>query len=469
MKILLTNSPFQYYMTTSFFHPDWGALNLPQLAAMVPNHEVKILDNWHHWFKQERILQTIKEFQPQVLAVSNSTAADTNRVLEMTLQIKRNYPKIIMIIGGQAATVRYKDCLNSGFSVVIRGEGEYTFQEVVDRINQGSKDFSDIQGVSYLKEGQFVNSPDRNFIENLDQLPFPRWELMPRFKSNFFPGIFASVIESSRGCPYTCDFCAVQSFWQRRYRKKSNERIIAELEVLKRRLGYDQVYFIDDSFALNVKEYTELFETMIRKKVTVKGFSQIRPDTVANNPDMIKLAARAGFWGFLVGFDSYDEQALSEVHKTGGTKINIKAAEILRKNEIGIFGVHMYGMPGTGYRNFNKTFNLGMENSDTFRMSRFSLIPGTPLYNELAEKNMVEARTGKYVPHSHKIKSEKRKSNMENVMYILYELRSLIGWKAIKKYITSAGIARTLQTRAYIVAIRYVFYLTYRKAGFEIL
>ncbi len=469
MKILLTNSPFQYYMTTSFFHPDWGALNLPQLAAMVPRHEVRILDNWHHWFKQERVLRTIREFEPQVLAVSNSTAADTDRVLEMARQVKHSYPNIIMIIGGQAATVRYKDCLNSGFSVVVRGEGEYTFQEVIDRINQGSNDFSDIQGVGYLKEGEFVNSPGRKFVKNLDQLPFPKWELMPRFKSNFFRGIFASVTESSRGCPYTCDFCAVQSFWQRSYRKKSNERIIAELEILKWQLGYDQVYFIDDSFALNVKEYTELFETMIRKGVIVKGFSQIRPDTVADNPDMIKLAARAGFWGFLVGFDSYDEKALSEVHKTGGTEINIKAAEVLRRNGIGIFGVHMYGMPGTNPHNFNKTFNLGMENSDTFRMSRFSLIPGTPLYNELTEKNMVEARTGKYVPHSHKIKSEKRKSKIENAMYIAYELRSLLGLKAIKKYVKSEGMARILQTRAYLVAMRYVFYLICRKVGIEIL
>ena len=84
MKILLTNSPFQYYMTTCFFHPDWGALNLSQLAAMVnKKHEVLLIDNWHGFFRQETVRKAVGTFKPDVLGVSNSTAADTNRVLAL--------------------------------------------------------------------------------------------------------------------------------------------------------------------------------------------------------------------------------------------------------------------------------------------------------------------------------------------------------------------------------------------------
>ncbi len=456
-------------MTTSFFHPDWGALNLPQLAAMVPDEEIKIIDNWHHWFRQETVIQSLKHFKPDVLAISNSTAADTNRVLEMVEKIRTTNSDIRMIAGGQAASVRYKDFLDVGFETVVMGEGEYSFKDIIERMKKGECDFSDIPGLSFKKAGEYTITTPRPLLKTIDNLPFPAWHLMPQLRSNFFKGMHASVIESSRGCPYTCDFCAVQSFWKRSYRKKSNERIIEELKYLKTRLGCGQVYFIDDSFALNVKEYTELFEMMIRKNLTVKGFSQIRPDTVANNPEMIELAARAGFWGFLVGFDSYNEDELKMVHKSGGTDINNKASEILRKNGIGIFGVHMFGMPGIGLNGFKKTFKMGMRNSDTFRMSRFSLIPGTPLFSTMLQQNKVDEAPGRYVPYSHKIKTDKNRERKTNLLYVWYEFKSLLGLKAIAKFIKSRGISRKLQFRAYITATRYVLYLGLRKIGIEIL
>ena len=94
MKILLTNAPFQYYHTTCFFHPDWGALNLAQLAAMVdtPENEIKILDNWHSWLKPDRIIETIKEFLPDAAGISNSTDGDTQSVAEIAGRIKKKFP-----------------------------------------------------------------------------------------------------------------------------------------------------------------------------------------------------------------------------------------------------------------------------------------------------------------------------------------------------------------------------------------
>lgn len=468
MRILLTNSPLQYYMTTAFFHPDWMALNLPQLAAMVPEHEVKILDNWHYWVRQEGVIKLIKQFRPDVLAISNSTAADTNRVLQMVRQIKKEDANIFIIMGGQAASVRYADSLNAGCNLVVMGEGEYTFQKIINRLKQRCHDFSDIDGIAHKNSGEFKLTPPRKMIKNLDDLPMPAWELMPKIKSNFFPGLYASVIESSRGCPYTCEFCSIQSYWKRSYRKKSNERIVAELKHLKQELGIEQVYFIDDSFALNVKEYTNLFETMIREGLTVKGFSQIRPDTIANNPEMIKLAAKAGFWGFLVGFDSYNEEELKNVSKTGGIDINVKAAKILRENGIGIFGVHMFGIPGSTLKSFAKTFELGMQNSDTFRMSRFSLIPGTPIYDKYLQEEQVAQRDG-YVPYSHKIKINPQEERKMNRLYVWYEAKSLLSLRAIWKFVTAQGIARTLQWRAYLVAIRYAVYLLLRKIKITVL
>lgn len=466
MRILLTNSPFQYYMTTAFFHPDWGALNLAQLAAMVRDqHEVVLVDNWHSLVRQESVISTVKSLRPDVVGVSNSTAGDTNRVLSLVEDIRRVDGSILILAGGQAATMHATQSLAAGVDVVIRDEGEFAFREVIERFSSGSRDFSGIGGITFRKEGELHSTERRPMIQHLDDLPLPAWDLMPRLKSKFFPNTYASVVESSRGCPFHCNFCAVQSFWQRSYRKKSNARIVEEVEYLTRRMGCEQVYFIDDSFALNVREYTELFEMMLQRGLRVRGFSQIRPDTVANNPEMIRLAARVGFWGFLVGFDSYDDQELKSVSKTGGKEINDRAARILRENGIGIFGVHMFGMPGARSGSFATTFRYGMGNSDTFRMSRFSLIPGTPLFNELSAEGKVEERADRYVPYSHKVKMSPAQLRQYNLLYIWYEFRSLLGFGALVSFLRSRGIARILKWRAYIVAVRYVAYLVLRKIG----
>jgi len=468
MKILLTNSPLQFYMVPVFMHADWDVLNLPQLAAMVwREHEVRIIDNWRGWFRQEMATKEARKFCPDIVGISNSTIADNDRAIQMARQIRQENKNALMITGGQAATTYYRDFLDSAFDIVVLGEGEYTFKEIVERFASGKRDFSNIAGLAYKDKGEYKITPPRSFEPNLDNFPFPAWELLPPRKSVMFRNTRASVIETSRGCPFGCDFCTVQSFWKRSLREKSNERIVAELKHLKFKLGVGQLYIIDDCFCLNVKKYTELFEMMLRENVTVKFFVQgIRPDIVANNPNMMRLAARAGLWGCLVGFDSYNEDELSNVGKTGGMNVNVRASNIMRKNGIVVHGVHMFGIPGFSPAGFEKTFQLGMRYSDTFRISRFSLIPGTPLFNKMAAEGQVLRMRELYLPYQNRIKEDPKKLKKMERLYFLYVFFGLL---AIKEFIASRGNARRLKIRAYISSFRYVMYAFLRKVRLELL
>ena len=425
MKIFLTNSPFQYFHTTAFFHPDWGALNLAQLAAMVdmPDNQIKILDNWHFWFKSDEIMKTIKEFNPDFVGISNSTDGDTPSVGEIGAKIKKMFPKIVLVSGGQAATVNHKYLLEQGFDFIVMGEGEYTFRELIERLKKKENYFKDIKGLAYFDGEQLIKTEERPFLKNLDELPMPARKYQKRLKSIYFPGRYSSEIETARGCPYGCDYCSITAFYKRTLRKKSNKRIMEELRDIRYNIGARQVYFVDDSFGINVEEYKELFEMMIDENLDLKWFTQIRADTIANNPEMIELAAKSGMFCGLIGFESYNDKVLNKINKSSSKEINIRASEILKRNKIIVFGVHMFGIPGQTARDYQETYKYGRRNSDIFRLAMFSPIPGTPIFECYKKEGKIAAYSTRELPYAYDIIDENRKRKKFKILYFYYWFR----------------------------------------------
>lgn len=472
MRILLINSPFQYYHTTAFFHPDWGALNLAQLAAMVDTEEnqIKILDNWHFWFKPDEIIKTIKEFKPDVVGISNSTDGDTPSVGQAGAKIKKQFPKIILISGGQAATANYKYLLEQGFDFVALGEAEYTFKEFIDKLNRGEKDFFNVKGLALIKSNEIIKTEERPFVKNLDELPMPARKYQQKLKSIFFPGRYSSEIETARGCPYGCDYCSITAFFKKTLRKKSNQQILKELRDIKYNIGATQVYFIDDVFGVDVEEYKELFKAMIGENLDIKWFTQIRPDTTANNPDMIELAAKSGMFGVLIGFESYNDDVLKGVGKLGSKETNIKASGILRKNNIVIFGVHMFGIPGQTEKDFKETYKYGRKYSDIFRMSRFSVIPGTPIFDRYKKEGRVKTYSTREYPYAYCIIDKTKKEKKLSRLYFYYLFRHTFSpFTFLDMIFTKDRLKRRMKLQGYITNLRYGFYFILRKLGLKLL
>lgn len=470
MKILLTNSPLQYFHAHAFLQPDWGgALGLAQLAAMVDegSNEIKILDNIHSWFKPDTILKNVKEFKPDIIGVSNAIFADTKLVLEKVKEIKKIAPKAILICGGQAASHSPETMLKGGFDFTVIGEGETTFRELVSSFKNNA-DFSNIKGVAYKSDDNIIRTPEREFEKNLDSFPPPARKYLKPLKSKFFPGRYSSEIETSRGCPSGCHYCGITAFWKRSYRKKSNEKIMEELTEMKKR-GISQAYFIDDTFGIKVDEYAELFKMMIKENLDIKWFTQIRADTIANNPDMIRLAKEAGFWGGEIGFESYDDNVLKGVGKLGSREINLKAAKVCRENDLVTLGVHMFGLPNQTEEEMKKTFEYGRRNSDIFRMSMFSPLPGTPLFEKYkAEGKLVSVGDPKH-PYNYSIKDKDRDEKRLGRLYFGYQLKYYFSPSTILNAIFSRGARGRMKILSYVSAARYCVYALMRKIGLKIL
>src|SRR2546426_1187031 len=199
----------------------------------------------------------------------------------------------IAVIGGTHTSFLPDEGLEHA-DFVVRGEGEFAFQELVEAI-QGGAGFEKIQNLSYLVGGRAVHNPERPKIPNLDVNPIPDYHLIAGWK----PGGVVSIA-TSRGCPFSCTFCSVPGMYGHAFRTHSVARVLEELGVHK---GNAYTFFADDIFTANKKRVKELLHGMIARDLTPMWGAQVRTETV-DDPELLQLMRDSNCFNVYVGFDS---------------------------------------------------------------------------------------------------------------------------------------------------------------------
>jgi radical SAM superfamily enzyme YgiQ (UPF0313 family) len=204
MKILFTNSPLHFTHGHTFTQPDWQTMVLPLLAAIAgKEHNIRLVDNMEGLFRSNRIMKEIEDFRPDVVGFSIIAARDIFNTLKIISQVRKQFPGLVLIAGGQGGSFYDELLLKNGINYVVRGEGEISIKELIKAIEVGRSDLSDVNGISFLKGDTVIRTEDNKRIKTLDESPIPAWELMPLRKSRWFPGRFTGSTETSRGCPFT--------------------------------------------------------------------------------------------------------------------------------------------------------------------------------------------------------------------------------------------------------------------------
>lgn len=397
MKILLMNTPVQPFHTTKFLHSDWPDITLAQLAAVIDDlHEVVILDNWakNKYFTSHQIINYIHKIKPQIIGISNASHSDTKYVIELTNKIKLKYPKIIIIGGGQAATVKYKYLLKNKFDIIVLGEGENTLPNLINAIEFKQK-LNSIKGIAFINDNKIIKTKS-NALVNLNKIPHPIRKYQTKKYSNLFPNRLTAAIETSRGCPYKCKFCSITSFYNATYRKKENKKILKELKEITK-AGPTFVFFIDDSFGIHSEKDIELCKQILKNKIDIKWYTQIRPDTVVKNPNLIKVAATAGLSVVSIGFESFNNKILKNLGKKNSKFMNKNASKILKKNNILIHGKMIVGAPKQKKKDVYKDYNYLRKYSDFIGICFLELLPGTILYKNRSKSSKKLFKTYKII------------------------------------------------------------------------
>src|SRR3989338_9675302 len=375
MNVLLIVPPVDY---TYDIYPPLGLLNL---ASMIRDkHQVEILDCIAKKIKIKDAIKHVKQ-NIDVIGVSNNYTNNTHNVISIAKQIKKKFPRQILICGGTSATFDSEYLLNNCFDFVVRHEGEITFRELISHLDKGYPNLNEIRGIWYNKNNKIYRNKDRPLIKNLDNLPLPSWDMIDEELYNDSYIGKQSMIETGRGCAFSCNYCVSSKMWKHTHRYKSPKRIALEFKLAKERGICLLLLYPDENFTTHPKKVIDICKELIKQKNSIPWISGGRSDTLARNPNLAKYIKEAGCKIYATGYESNNNEILKKYNKKTSKELNKKALSILKNNGLVSIGSIIVGAPNETFKQLKDTIKFSLK-LDFASYSILRPYPGTIYWNE---------------------------------------------------------------------------------------
>ncbi len=355
-KLLLLN-PATWYKSVKL-----TSLGLLSCAAMVRDEvEMFHLDANVGGVNLKNFLDYIP-WKPDYVAVVTQYTNRVFNILTMSEMLKKKWPDVKIITGGTHGSLDCEFLVKTRLiDYVVVGEGELTFKELIQRLNgESDKPFHEIEGLCLLKDGQPYNTPHRPFLENLDDLPLPAWDLVETKKHYMDNSPFGTMtmIETSRGCAFGCTFCSPALLWKRTWRKKSPERVALEFRLAEER-GAEFTWLAELDPCHDPVHIREFCTALVKQGNTIRWFSQQRADQITAHPDLAPLMYAAGCRVANVGYESMSIRTLRSFNKGTTPEMNRKARDILHESNIVTNGGFILGVPGETKEEMMESIKFG--------------------------------------------------------------------------------------------------------------
>jgi radical SAM superfamily enzyme YgiQ (UPF0313 family) len=345
---------------------------------------LKILQDFGNplWLEIQNVIKCIS---PDIVGISTMTASFDSG-LNVARYVRNYNPDIPIVFGGVHPTVLPEETLNqSEVDIVVRGEGEYVFLDLLEKINLGR--ISEVKGISYKKNDKIFHNPPADRITDLDKLPFYARDLL--FDKEKFPPSAFRILMATRGCPYNCIYCSSPKTWQRKVTFRSPENVINEIIYVKDRYGTEEFSFKDDCLTINKKFIVTLCDLMIKEKINIQWNCQGRIDTLSG--DIVKKMKQAGCTGIYLGIESGNNEILEKIRKRTTVEQAKEAVRLLKKYDIWVSGYFMFGFPWETETQMFDTIDFIRElDLDKVQYNLVVPYPGTELYSIVREKGLLQ-------------------------------------------------------------------------------
>ncbi len=323
----------------------------------------------------ETIVEYILDKQPKI--ISFYTMENSYYIsLIVAKKIKEIDKNIMIIFAGPQAGLCSSETLKAidFIDLIAIGEGEQNIISIIDYFN-GKEKIENIKGICYKRSGNIVYSEPQPLISNLDELP------MIELNKDALPETIQ--IETGRGCPYNCTFCATKTFWRRKVRLKSIDRVIDEIKYYVSNYNIKKFNFVHDLFTANKNYVLEFCNKLIDLGIDIEWDCDSRADTI--DKEMVELMSKAGCWRICLGIETGSERMQKEINKN----LNISKAKdtIELINRYMHVGVNLiYGFPTEEEKDLQETmdfyrFYVEEIPISSMKLVRYMCYPGSQIYN----------------------------------------------------------------------------------------
>jgi radical SAM superfamily enzyme YgiQ (UPF0313 family) len=394
LRVALINSAMdlgQLGRYSQLFEP-MPVLGIASLCAVAKQagHKVRAYDQFVSGATSEQLADRIANFKPDVVGVGILTPA-AEVCEQLTARVRRLLPSCCIVAGNIHADFFAEDVLNWGsVDVVVHGEGEQTFADLLDSLANGAArdELDGVAGLSYRNSvGEICRGPERPLITDLDSLPLPAWEHLPIHNYGLLPLADLAkptlVMSASRGCPYRCEFCSLLHAGAG-YRRRSPEAVVEEYASLHWRFGARQIGFVDPIFPLNKKVCHAFCEGLLSRGLDqrVVWISETRVDAV--DRETLRLMRRSGCRRLLFGIESGVDLLLEKVTKDFSTERAREAVALCQEEGIETVGLFMLGLPGETRAMTEETIRFSCDIGLDFAKYAITIpFPGSQLYADL--------------------------------------------------------------------------------------
>lgn len=392
MKILFLNLPYEFAISRASRWPEKtksGTLYYPYWlcyaagVCLEKKYEVELVDCITKKMTIDDTAKLVKSIKPDFVMAELTTSTCSYDYKTLT-QIRQINPDVHVLVGGTHATVLSEKILEECAAIDVVARQEYDF--TLDEIMQNWSDLSQVQGITYRNtDGKIIRQPDRPWVENLDLLPMVSKVYEKFLDVNDYSYSFAKKpmiqIFSARGCPFHCNFCSYpESMSGRKFRRRSINNFVDELEYIHEHMPYIKEIFIeDDTFTVDKSRVVEICDEIKRRKLKLVWSCNTRVDTL--DFFTMKKMKEVGCRLLVVGYESGNQIVLNETRKGIKLEQAVEFSNNTKKLGIKVFGCFMIGLKGDNLSTIEETFQFAKKlYPDMCFFQQAVPFPGTAFY-----------------------------------------------------------------------------------------
>ena len=404
-----------------FFSCTAPNMGIAYLAAAIEQsgRDVRIVDANAHHFTSEQLAAELKRISPTVVGVTATTTTLLDG-FEAVRTAREALPDAFISMGGihvsRFPVETLAECPE--LDAVNIGEGELTIVEMLDVIDAGSRDFSRVAGMAYRTDDGTVVTEPRAFIQDLDALPLPARHLLPMelYASGGHPHRTASIV-SSRGCPFGCKFCAAPFIAGNRYRARSAQSLLEEVDEIVNVYKMDKFEFVDDLFTLDKNRVFEFCRGIKERGYELTWTCSARADTVSL--ELLRAMAGAGCRIVNYGVESGSQRVLDAIGKRETLQQMRDAIRMTHEASMRAWGFFIIGFPDETREEVLCTIDFASElELDYAEFFICSAFPGSPLYEYAAQQALIRKQSWADISYG--------RANIQNEHMTSWELELLM-------------------------------------------